>query len=64
MRSCVVAIAMLCTAAPAFAQLPKNLPPAIPLWAKGAPGSQDRATEAEQVSGANVSNVHNPTLTP
>jgi endo-1,4-beta-xylanase len=44
--------------------LPKSLPPAIPLWPKGAPGSEARAAEAEQITGSNVSNVHNPTLTP
>jgi endo-1,4-beta-xylanase len=46
------------------AELPKNLPPAIPLWEKGAPGSEARAAEAEQIDGANVCNVHNPTITP
>jgi len=64
MRACLSAIAILMTAAPAFAQLPKNLPQAIPLWPKGAPGSEARAADAEQVDGTNVSNVHNPTLTP
>jgi endo-1,4-beta-xylanase len=47
-----------------FAQLPKDLPEAIPLWPKGAPGSENRKTEAEQIDGSNVSNVHNPSLTP
>jgi len=46
------------------AELPKNLPHAIPLWEKGAPGSEARAAEAEQIDGANVCNVHNPTITP
>jgi endo-1,4-beta-xylanase len=55
---------MLVTAAPAFAQLPKNLPEALLLWPKGAPGSEARAAEAEEVMGSNVSNVHNPSLTP
>jgi acetyl esterase/lipase len=64
MRACLSAIVLLFTAAPAFAQLPKNLPQAIPLWPKGAPGSEARAADAEQVDGTNVSNVHNPTLTP
>ena len=54
----------LFTAAPAFAQLPKTLPQAIPLWPKGAPGSEARTAEAEEVDGSNVCNVHNPTLTP
>jgi endo-1,4-beta-xylanase len=64
MRATLVAITILCTAAPAFAQLPKDLPQAIPLWPKGAPGSEARTAEAEVISGSNVSNVHNPTLTP
>ncbi len=64
MRATVAGIAVLFTAAPTFAQLPKDLPRAIPLWPKGAPGSEARAAEAETVSGSNVGNVHNPTLTP
>jgi acetyl esterase/lipase len=64
MQTCRVALAILFTAAPAFAQLPKNLPQALPLWPKGAPGSEVRAAEAEEIVGANVCNVHNPTLTP
>ena len=44
--------------------LPTKLPEAIPLWPKGAPGSEARTAEAEKVEGANVCNVHNPTLTP
>jgi endo-1,4-beta-xylanase len=55
---------MLFTAVPAFAQLPKKLPKAVPLWPKGAPGSEARVAEAEKVEGANVCNVHNPTITP
>lgn len=46
------------------AELPKNLPPAIPLWEKGAPGSEARKAEPEQIEGTNVCNVHNPTITP
>lgn len=46
------------------AELPKNLPSAIPLWENGAPGSEARKTELEQIDGTNVCNVHNPTLTP
>ena len=64
MRVYLVTLAVLVTAAPAFAQLPKNLPQAVPLWPKGAPGSEARAAEAEEVDGSNVSNVHNPSLTP
>jgi len=63
-RTCSAAIAILFAAAPTFAQLPTNLPSAIPLWPRGAPGSEARAAEAEEVVGTNVSNVHNPTLTP
>jgi len=64
MRKCLVALAILFTAAPTFAQLPKKVPEALPLWPKGAPGSETRAAEAEQVVGSNISNVHNPSLTP
>ena len=39
MRVYLTALAMLVTAAPTFAQLPKKLPEALPLWPKGAPGS-------------------------
>src|SRR5258708_10966342 len=55
---------MVSIGAPMFAQLAKSLPQALPLWPKGAPGSEARAAEAEEVVGSNVSNVHNPTLTP
>ncbi|MES2707319.1 MAG: alpha/beta hydrolase [Verrucomicrobiota bacterium] len=46
-----------------------DLPAAIPLWENGAPGSETRKTEPEKVEtdgkGAfNVSNVHNPSITP
>ena len=64
MRATCLGIAILLTATPAFAQIPKKLPPAVPLWPKGAPGSEARAAEAEEVVGSNVGNVHNPTLTP
>lgn len=46
------------------AELPIELPSAIPLWPKGAPGSEARASEAETVEGTNVCNVHNPSITP
>lgn len=46
------------------ADLPKDLPAAVPLWPNGAPGSESRAAEPEKVEGANVCNIHNPTLTP
>ena len=64
MRTCAVIIAVALTAAPAFAQLPKNIPQAIPLWPHGAPGSEARMAEPEVIDGANISNVHNPTITP
>jgi acetyl esterase/lipase len=64
MRICAITIAVALTAAPAFAQLPKNLPEAIPLWPNGAPGSESRMAEPEVIDGANVCNVHNPTITP
>ena len=48
----------------AAAELPNDLPPAIPLWPAGAPGSEARAAEPEKVEGSNVCNVHKPTFTP
>ncbi|MES2469766.1 MAG: alpha/beta hydrolase [Verrucomicrobiota bacterium] len=46
-----------------------DLPTAIPLWPGGAPGSEARATEMEKTEApnpgvCNVTNVHNPSLTP
>lgn len=38
--------------------------PRIPLWVDGAPGSAERMNEAEKQNGANVSNVHHPSITP
>ena len=64
MKAFVFSLAVLVVASPAFGQIPKNVPPAMPLWPKGAPGSEGRSAEAEEVIGSNVCNVHNPTLTP
>lgn len=47
-----------------IAELPKNLPAAIPLWENGAPGSEARKSEPETVEGSNVCNVHQPSITP
>jgi acetyl esterase/lipase len=46
-----------------------EVPSAISLWPKGAPGSESRAGEAEKIDGDgkktnNVTNVHNPSITP
>lgn len=64
MKSCLAAILLAALSANAFAELPKEIPQAIPLWNDGAPGAEARAKEAEQFVGDNCSNVHNPTLTP
>ncbi len=49
----------------AAASLPAADSPAIiPLWTDGAPGSEARKDEAEKVEGTNITNVHNPSLTP
>jgi endo-1,4-beta-xylanase len=55
---------LLVTTSSALAELPKNIPDAIPLWPKGAPGSEARAKEPEKMEGDNCVNVHNPTITP
>lgn len=39
-------------------------PAALPLWEKGAPGSESRRAETELTEGSNVMNVHNPSITP
>lgn len=61
-----VFFAALFTVAPAGAASfdAAAIPPALSLWPNGAPGSEARAGEAEKVDGPNVSNVHNPSLTP
>jgi endo-1,4-beta-xylanase len=41
-----------------------NPPAALPLWPHGAPGSEDRKDEVEKQEGSNVTNVHNPSITP
>lgn len=41
-----------------------DTPTPLPLWPNGAPGSEKRAGEPENLEGDNVSNVHNPSLTP
>lgn len=64
MKSCLVGVVVWQLAGLASAELPKDIPAAIPLWTQGAPGSEARAKEAEQFAGDNCSNVHNPTLTP
>lgn len=63
-RMCAALMALLVSSASVAAELPTNLPAAIPLWPKGAPGSEARVAEPEEVTGENVCNVHNPTLTP
>lgn len=45
-----------------FCALPLDRP-TIPLWPNGAPGSEARRAEPEKIDGANVSNVHQPSLT-
>lgn len=41
-----------------------DIPQAISLWPEGAPGSESRKAEAEKQEGANVVNIHNPSITP
>jgi endo-1,4-beta-xylanase len=35
----------------------------VPLWANGAPGSEARKAEAEQINGEQILNVHHPSIT-
>ncbi|MEI8380010.1 MAG: alpha/beta hydrolase [Planctomycetota bacterium] len=64
MKSVLTSVIVCLFTTVAMAELPKNIPNAIPLWAKGAPGFESRANDAEELTGDNVCNVHNPTLTP
>src|SRR6187401_1253064 len=59
-------------AAPPAVQTPGPAPSAIvvpptaqvvPLWANGAPGSEARKGEAEQINGEQILNVHDPSIT-
>jgi acetyl esterase/lipase len=59
-----LALALLLLATPALAELPKDIPAAIPLWPGGAPGSEARRNEPEVMTGDNCTNVHNPSITP
>lgn len=47
----------------AVEQPSKSYPSPMPLWAHGAPGSEARTAEPEKIEGANVSNVHSPSIT-
>lgn len=49
------------TAAP---RLSAESPAAIPLWPGGAPGSEARKDEPEKIEGSNITNLHNPSITP
>jgi len=64
MKSALSLAFLLLSTSAAFAELPKNIPAAIPLWPSGAPGSEARAKEPEKMEGDNCVNVHNPTITP
>jgi len=64
MKSLLAGIAVLLSSGAALAELPKEIPAAIPLWSAGAPGSEGRTNEPEVMTGDNCGNVHNPTITP
>ncbi len=44
--------------------LADDTPQALPLWKMGAPGSESRKDEPEKIEKGNVTNVHNPSITP
>lgn len=60
----LVVVLCLASSGVAIAELPRDIPTAIPLWTKGVPGSAGRENEPETFVGDNCGNVHNPTLTP
>ena len=60
---------LACFVLPAFVSRAADLPSSFPLWRDGAPVSTARAGEVEKVEApnpgvCNVSNIHNPSLTP
>ncbi len=57
-------LATTLSAVAATTGFPPDLPPALPLWPHGAPGSEARVAEPEKIDGTNVTNVHNPSITP
>lgn len=59
-----LALATLLTVPALAADTAPSRPAALPLWEQGAPGSEARKGEAEKLEGSNVSNVHQPTITP
>jgi len=64
MKFCLSFVSVVLTGITALAELPNDLPPAIPLWSSGAPGSEARAGEAEVFTGDNCGNVHHPSIAP
>ncbi|SRR6266481_1739218 len=44
--------------------LAQDVSPAVPLWAKGAPGFEARRDEPERAQSYWVKNIHNPSITP
>ena len=59
MKSLLLLLSALCAFSTAA-----DLPAALPLWPHGASGSESRVSEPEKMDGSNVTNVHNPTITP
>lgn len=55
---------LACVSSLLTAEAAATPPESIPLWPNGAPGSEARAAEPEKVDGSNVTNVHNPSITP
>lgn len=41
-----------------------TVPTSIPLWPNGAPGSESRKDEPEKIDKSNITNVHQPSVTP
>ncbi|HVU32935.1 MAG TPA: alpha/beta hydrolase [Opitutaceae bacterium] len=59
-----VTLALVClTLVSGTSAFAADTPLVLPLWPNGAPGAEARRNEPEKVTGQNVSNIHNPTLT-
>src|SRR5262245_37736748 len=64
MKPALTLLLVLASTTTALAELPRNIPAAIPLWPNAPPGSEARAKAPGKMEGDNCVNVHNPTITP
>src|SRR3954468_19712481 len=59
----LLAVIFFITTCPSLLVIAQKKPIVIPLWAKGAPGFENRRNEPEQAKDYWVKNIHNPSVT-